>query len=176
MTFLKHLSIITRVLAVVTIVLLFYGYLCRIAGLYFFWESRTIGWLLFEVLIIVALTDLIKYKKPRQKNTIPEKIGIGLCVFIIVIQALLFFIPRQTSVYGQIITFIKTSPDIQSQVGTVNGIFMVPVGSIAMSSDSSGTVGQGDLYFVIKGSEKYIDLNLLINKEYDTDWQFVINE
>jgi hypothetical protein len=45
-----------------------------------------------------------------------------------------------------------------------------------MTTNSQGSTGQADLHFIVKGSEKYLDLNLLMNKETEAEWQIEINE
>ena len=44
-----------------------------------------------------------------------------------------------------------------------------------MSSGPEGSQGEGDLNFVVKGSKKYIDLNLVMSKELGADWKIGIN-
>jgi hypothetical protein len=39
---------------------------------------------------------------------------------------------------------------------------------------TEGSAGQADLHFIGKGSKKYADLNLLMNKDFDTDWQIEV--
>lgn len=58
-----------------------YGYLCRLIGLYFFWESKTLGWVLFWLTVVFILRDRINGKELQNKKTIVEKIGIGLSIF-----------------------------------------------------------------------------------------------
>jgi hypothetical protein len=169
--YLNSFSGTTRILIVVTVCFLLYGYLCRLLGLYFFWESKTIGWTLFWIMLIAILRDRIKSKKLEHRKTLPEKIGIGFSVFVIVIKGVLFFTTPQTTAYGSAINFIKTSKDIQKQVANVNSVFLVPLGSMSVSTNSQGTTGQADLNFIIKGSKKYLDINLLMYKDLNTDWQ-----
>jgi hypothetical protein len=47
---------------------------------------------------------------------------------------------------------------------------------MSMTTNSQGSAGQADLHFIVKGSKKYTDLNLLMNKDFDTDWQIEINK
>ena len=166
----------TKKLIIATIPFLLYGYLCRLVGLYFFWESKTIGWVLFWLSIIFILREIIKGKKLQKKNTLLEKIGIGLSIFVIIIKGVLFFAIQQTTAFDSAVNFIKTNQAIHTKVGVVNSIFLVPFGGIAMSTSSQGSAGQADLHFVVKGSKKYIDLNLLMNKDFETDWQIAISE
>ncbi len=161
---------------IATIAFLSYGYLCRLFGLYFFWESKTIGWILFWIAVIFILRDRIKLKKLQNKKTLFEKIGIGFSIFVIIIKCVLFFATQQTSAYDSAVSFIKTNPSIQNNVGTVNSVFLVPFGGMSMTTNSQGLAGQADLHFIVKGSKKYIDLNLLMNKEFETDWQIEINK
>jgi len=163
-------------LILVTAVLLLYGYLCRLLGIYFFWESKTIGWVLFWIMMIAILRDSIKHKKLQKRNTLPQKIGIGLSIFAILVKGVLFFVTQQTSAYDSALNFIKTNAEIQNKVGTVKGVFLVPFGGMSMSSNAHGSAGEADLYFIVKGDKKYIDLNLLMNKEFTTDWQIEIQE
>ncbi len=161
---------------VATIIFLLYGYLCRLVGLYFFWESKTIGWVLFWIMVVFILRDMIKQKKRYNKKAILEKIGIGLSVFVIIVKGVLFFAIQQTSAYESAANFIKTNQEIRNKVGIVKGIFLVPFGAISMTTNSQGSTGQADLHFIVKGSEKYLDLNLLMNKETEAEWQIEINE
>lgn len=174
MNFYNSLSSITRKLIIATIVFLLYGYLCRLLGIYFFWESKTIGWTVFWVAVIFILRDKIKDKKQQGRKAILEKIGVGISVFVILIKGIVFFAIQQTSAYDSAVNFIKSNPEIQRNVGLVNSVFLVPFGGMSMSTGSEGSAGQADLHFIVKGSKKYMDLNLLMNKDYNTDWQIEV--
>lgn len=151
-----------------------YGYLCRLLGLYFFWESKTVGWVLFWITIVFILRDRIKDKKVQNKKVLLEKIGMGFSIFVIIIKGVLFFATQQTTAYDSAVNFIRTNPEIQHSVGSVNSVYLVPYGGMAITTSAEGTAGQADLHFVIKGAEAYMDLNLLMNKDFDTDWQIEI--
>ncbi len=174
MKYFNSFSNLTKKLIIATIAFLLYGYLCRLVGLYFFWESKTIGWVLFWLSVIFILRDRIKDKKPNNKKTLFEKLGIGLSNFVIIIKCVLFFATQQTTVFASAVNFIKTNHSIQSKVGIVTGIFIVPFGGMSMNTSSQGSSGQADLHFIVKGTKKYIDLNLLMNKDFETNWQIEI--
>lgn len=174
LSFLNSFSDITRKLVIATFVFLLYGYLCRLVGLYFFWESKTIGWILFWVAIVFVLLDRIKLRKVQNKKTILEKVGIGISVFVVIVKAFLFFVMQQTSAYSSAINFIKSNREIQEKVGAVNGVFLVPFGGFSVTTGSQGEAGQADMHFIVKGSKKYVDLNLLLEKDFSTDWQIEV--
>jgi len=176
LNFLNSLSSFARTFIIVTVAFLLYGYLCRPLGIYFFWESKTIGWTLFWITIALVLRNRIKSKKLQKKSAIPEKIGIGLSVFVVLLKGILFFAIQQTSAYDKALIFINEDKGIQNEVGAVKGVFFVPFGGMSMSSGPQGTTGQADLNFVVKGSKKYIDLNLLMAKELEGDWRIGIQK
>ncbi|SFM79644.1 hypothetical protein SAMN05428949_0824 [Chitinophaga sp. YR627] len=175
----KHLHFLswpTRILMITTAVFLIYGYSCRFLGVYFFWESKSIGWVLFFVTLILFLLDRIKLEKTRNGKTIGEKIGIAVQSLVLVTKAVLFFVIPHTEFYENAKSYIMTNPGIEQQTGPVNDIFLLPYGAISSRSNSAGTTGQADLHFVVKGRDKYIDLNLLMGKETGSDWQIVVRE
>jgi len=167
------LSNLNKALVGLTIALLIYGYLCRIIGFYFFWESKTIGWALLFITTISILTQRIKTKKIANKKTISEKIFIGIIVFILLIQSILFVVTPQTDAYKSAKQFLMTDKVIANEVGEVTDIFLVPVGGMSMSSSSAGQTGQADLNFVVKGKSKFKDINVQLTKELDANWTII---
>lgn len=167
------LSSLNKTLVRLTIAFLVFGYLCRIVGLYFFWESKTIGWTLLFVTIISILLERIKSKKTDNKKMLSEKIFTGLAVFILLIQCTLFFVIPQTDAFKSAKQFLLTDKTIASQVGEAYDIFLVPVGGISMSSSSAGQTGQADLNFIVKGKNKFKDINLQLVKELGSNWTIV---
>jgi hypothetical protein len=171
MNFYLSLSSITKKLIIATLAFLFYGYLCRLAGVYFFWESKSVGWVLFWVSVLFILLDRIKFKKREGKKGIFDKICIGITVLIILVKGLLFFVVPQTLAYGKAVDFIKLNPEIQEKIGPVKSVIIIPLGQYSISENQYGSSGQADLHFIVKGSKKYTDLNLLMRKDFNTDWQ-----
>lgn len=174
MNFLQSFSSLTRTLSIATIVFLLYGYLCRFASINFFWESKTIGWMLFWMTVICLLRDSIKALRLRHIKPIIPKIGIGLSIFILLIKGILFFAIQQTSAYDAAVRFIKTNPEMLRESGAVRGVFLVPFGGMAMSTNAKGSSGEADLYFIVKGAKKYTDLHLVMGKDFDTEWQIAV--
>lgn len=167
------LSKLNKTLVWVTIAFLIYGYLCRIAGFYFFWESKTIGWALLFVTIISILVQRIKASKDANKKPISEKILIGIVAFILLIQGIIFFVTPHTDAYKAAKQFLMTDKTIANEVGDVNDIFLVPVGGMSISSSSVEQSGQADLNFIIKGENKFKDINLQLQKDLTTDWTII---
>lgn len=174
MEYLNFLSLRTKVLIIVTALFLFYGYLCRFAGIYFFWESKSIGWVFFFVALISFLLDRIKKEKARKGKAVGEKIGIGVQVIVIVTKVAIFFAVPYSDTYAKAIDYIRVNQTIQSKTGAVRDIFFVPYGNLTERHTPNNVAARADLHFVVKGADKYIDLNLLMGKDVDSDWEILI--
>jgi len=175
MKLLNSLSSLTKVVMVAVAAFLVYGYLCRLLGIYFFWESKTLGWTLLWVAVILVLRDRVRRKKLENKNSALEKIGIGLTIFLLLIMGILFFAIPQTALYAVAVNYVKKDKAVRDEIGDIKEVFFVPFGGASMSSGPEGSQGEGDLNFVVKGSKKYIDLNLVMSKELGADWKIGIN-
>ena len=160
-------------LVIATIAILLYGYLCRLFNLYFLWESKAIGWTLLFITLFFLLRQRINWKKTINRKTISEKIGIGVLVFILLIQTVLFFVMPQTNAYKSAKFFIKSDKTISNEVGEVTGITLMPYGGMSVSSNSQGEQGQADFNFIVKGTKKYKDYNLQVAKDFDTEWRVI---
>lgn len=121
------------------------------------------------------LRDSIKQKKGQKQKVLGEKIGMGFSVFILLIKGILFFAVPKTEAFETAAKFIKSNPEINARTGAVQSIFLVPLGGMSMTTSAQGSAGQADLHFIVKGAERYIDLNLLLNKDFETNWQVEIN-
>ncbi len=174
--YLNQISVVTKSLFWITVGLLIYGYLCRIASIYFFWESKSIGWFLFFAFIVALLRDLMLFKKQANKKAVVEKIFIGFSLFVMLLKIILLTVIPRTSAYQAAVEFIKADEKTISKVGQVKSIFLQQQGSMAMSSSSEGDAGQADLYFVVKGTKKYMDINILMVKDFTTNWKIEIVE
>lgn len=169
----KLLSNTNQKLVIVTAIILVYGYLCRLLNLYFFWESKAIGWTSLFITLIFLLRQRISWKKTIDRKTISEKIGIGLLTFVLIIQTIIFFATPQTDAYKTAKEYIKTDKSISGEVGEVIGIVLLPYGGISVSSSSQGEQGQADLNFIVKGTKKFKDYNLQVEKNLDTKWTVI---
>ena len=166
----NNLSKFTRTLIVTAFTLTVYGYLCRVLNVYFFWESKTIGWTLVLAAVISCIVERIKQQKQQSKKTLSNKIWVGLIGFVLFMESLLFFTLPHSDAYAAAKQFLFTNGDIKSQVGNVTGFFLVPVGGMAISSNAEGESGAADLTIVVKGTKKYMDVHLLVTKSPNTNW------
>lgn len=168
---LKHLDKFTKTTLITGLTLVIYGYLARLVGLYFLWESKSIGWTILFIGVVGFLSNRIKLKKSEKKKVVLEKIGIGLIVFILFVQTLLMVIIPFTDAYSVAKSYVKNDSIIKSQLGDIIGFGLIPTGSIQKTTDSSGDYGNATINLTIKGYKKYMDATIFVVKYADmTAW------
>ena len=163
----NNLSKFTKTSLAIGLIFVIYGYLSRFVELSFFWETKSIGWAIIFIGIIGLLSDRIKTKKEKDKKSILEKIGIGVLVFILLIQTILIFIIPFTDAYSVAKMHIKDNQELIEEIGNVKGFGLIPTGGIQKTTDSQGTYGSATINLTVKGEKKYKDVTVYVVKYAD---------
>lgn len=160
----------TITLFIVAIILLIYGYLCRSLSLYFFWESKFIGWMILFAAIAFLLVKRIQSGKKEGRKRIFEKIVMYVLGFILVVQAVLYSVLSNSDAYQSAKRFITTDEDVRAEVGEVKSVSLIPLGQISSSADNEGESGEAAINVIVKGSKRFMDMTLLMEKEKEGGW------
>lgn len=177
MTTFKQINNLTKTALAAALVLIIYGYLCRLTGLYFFWESESIGWVLLFAGAIGFLLTRIKTKAAVKKNTLLEKIGIGIIALILFVKAGLIVIMPFTDAYAAAKKYLTNNRTLKSEVGNIKNFSLDLTGSIQKTSDSSGEYGDATIYLTVKGDKKFKDVALYVVKTADSpEWKVMAME
>lgn len=148
-----------------------YGYLCRIADFYFFWESKIIGWEVFLIGIALLLYQRIISKEVNKKTTI-EKIGLGVVVFIFIIQTILTVVIINSDAYTTAKKYLTTNASLNKEIGKVVALSIIPTGSIQQTTDSEGEQGDAAISLIVKGEKKFKDVVIYVTKQPNSsDWK-----
>lgn len=161
---LKQLNKFTKSVLIIGLSFIFYGYLCRIIGLYFFWESKSIGWILLLIGIIGILSYRIKVNLNDKNKSLHEKVGIGVVVFILIMQSILYLIIQNSDAFTAAKKHIINDSKIKNEVGKIIGFGLTPIGGIQKKTDSSGEYGNATLKMTVKGTKKYKDITVYVIK------------
>ena len=170
----KYLQIISRpgkLISGAGILLILYGHLSRALGLYFFWESRSIGWDLFFVGLIFTLVSWRKDKKRNGKKAIGEGIGIGFLIFLLMGRALFYFGISRTDGCLAAKTFVLKNDSIRREIGTVGSMYIIPGGSYTSSTTDGVETGSAELELVVKGEKKFKDYLFYVDRPAGSGWQ-----
>jgi asparagine N-glycosylation enzyme membrane subunit Stt3 len=168
---LKQSDKLTKAVLATAIALIIYGYLCRMIGLYFFWESKLVGWFVFLIGIVLFLLETIKNKKADNKETMPYKIGIGVLVFFLIIEsAFMIFTPRLDA-YSCAKKYVLDNAQIKAELGEIQSLVLKPTGSVEMGTNSEGSYGNAVFNVLIKGDKAFKDLSIYVVKDVDkAEW------
>lgn len=161
-----------KTLSIFSLTLIIYGYLCRIFGLWFFWESKLLGFLLLLIGIIGLLRNRIKFKKSVSKKTILEKIAIILISITLLIQLILITILPFTDAYVAAKQYLTDNQGLKLEVGNITGFGVILSGGIQKEVDSIGEHGYATINMIVKGDRKYKDLTVYaIKNPEDNEWK-----
>lgn len=164
----RQLTRRTKVLLTSGLILIIYGYMCRAVGLYFFWESKSIGWTLLLIGIISFLLDRIKFKKEDKRKYLLEQIVIGIICFVFLIQTILLTVIPFSDAFAVSKTYLQNNSNIKNEIGTVTGFGLIPTGGIQKSTDSQGESGNAAITLTVKGDKKFKDVIIYVIKRPDT--------
>lgn len=148
-----------------------YGYLCQAAEIYFFWESKPIGWALILIGFIGLLSDRMRQKSNKNQKSLFEKLGIGVIAFMLFMQVVLIAIIPNTDAYTVAKEFIENNEVLTSKVGVIEGFGLIPMGGIQKATNSEGTSGSATINLIVKGQKKYQNITVFVVKYADQpDW------
>jgi hypothetical protein len=170
----KQQNKFTKTAIMAGLIFILYGYFCRISGLYFFWESKSIGWAILLIGLIGFLSYRVKTKTTEKKKTLLEKIGIGLIIFILLIQMILITTIPFTDPYSVAKKYVINEASFQNELGNINGFSLIPTGGIQKTTDSRGEYGSATINLTIKGDKKFKDITIYVVKYANSpDWKVV---
>ena len=167
----KELNVFTKAILGIGLILLIYGYLCRIIPVFYFWESKTIGWKLIFIGLIGVLYQGIRIRKERNKNPLINKIGIGFICFILLVQTILFVSFQYSDALKVAKNYIKKSDIIKEGLGDINGFTVIPMGGLHLNTNNNGKTGDATLNLIVKGEKAFEDVTVYLHKKADSDWE-----
>jgi len=164
-------SFFSQVTFGISVLLIVYGYLSEFIPIHFFWESKSIGWIILLVGIIGIIAKGMTIRKNENRSTIPNKIGIGFICFTFFVQLILIIIIPRTDAYEVSKTYIQQNENIISEIGEIKSFGLIPTGSISKQTDSNGTTGSASINLIIKGEKAYKKVTVIVFKDYETLWE-----
>lgn len=158
---------LTKFTLTIGLVFVIYGYGSRLFEIYFFWESKSIGWSIIFLGLIGLLLDRIRFKKNQKKKSIFEKIGIGLLIFTLFLQLIQVSVIPFTDAFATTKNYLNSNQEIIDEIGQIEGFSLMTLGSYHSGSNSEGTYGSAKIYITVKGQKKFTDLIIFVSKNID---------
>jgi hypothetical protein len=154
----------TKILLVAGLVLMGWGYVCRLVPVYWFWEARWLGWELVIFGVIGTLSKLIRQKRVSQVVHIGEVVGRVLLVLFIVLQVIVGVSIPRSDAYVLARNKVMNDSALARQVGVIQYCLFVPQGSVNLTTGHGGSFGGATFIFLIKGSRQYVDVDVTLVK------------
>ncbi len=172
----SELDIKIKLILGFSIFLLIFGYSAKLFDLYFFWESKPIGFALLLIsLIIILRKDINIRKKQKLKNTWSH-IGFWLITFILFVKVLMLVVLPNSDAYDAAKNYIENNSELKTEIGEITGLTILPTGSIQITTASNGTYGSASISLIIKGENKFIEQTIYLNKTPDKNWTVIAVE
>ena len=172
----SDLDIKVKVVLGVSIFLILFGYLVEMADLYFFWESKPLGYTLLLLSVAIILRKDITTRKNKKLKNVWSHIGFWVICFTLFVKVLLLVIIPNTDAYEAVKVYLNNNSDMKTEIGEVTGHTILPSGGIQTTTDSNGTYGSAVISLIIKGENKFIERTIYLNKSPGEVWVVVAVE
>jgi hypothetical protein len=153
----------TKTVLIIGLTLVLYGYLCRLIDFSFFWESKTIGWTIVFVGLILSFKDLHRKPTVPKRNKIIQKISIGLIAFILIVQTIFICVIPFTDAYAVAKDHLTSDADLNNDIGTIKGFGLIPVEQIQKTMGAAGEYGNATINLIVKGDKKNKDVTISLS-------------
>jgi hypothetical protein len=162
----KRIHPLSKVILIVGITCIFYGFLSKIIPIYFFWESTTVGIIIVLLGLIIAL---LKDLKNNNKKLL-KKIIIGIICLSLLSQFLMFMFLLDSKAYQKSKEYFNKNESIKIELGNLKNITLLPYGSMTSISNQYGAKANVNLNFILKGEKCYKTISIYLNKDFNTTW------
>ncbi len=161
---------LSRFFLVAGIIFTVYGFVCRIVPVYFFWSSKVLGIIFLLIALWCFLLEQHKKRKQEGRKTIWLKIGLGFIGFGLIIIPIAELMIKTSGAYQAATFYLKNDPSIKEMVGDVKGFGFMTTGSVTSTTVNGVSSGQAELEIIVKGTKKFKDLTVSLEKNPNTGW------
>jgi Na+/phosphate symporter len=139
-------------------------------NIYFFWDSKSLGWIVIFIGLIFYLFNLNKIGTAKGQQTIWIKIGTGFAIFALALSIAIIFTLKKSEPYNVVIEYLKTDQPIREEVGEVHSFGLIPTGAVSSVTTNGAESGVADLSLTVEGRLKNKDVEVHLEKTPGTSW------
>jgi len=158
------MSTSTSVIFIIGILLLIYGYSCRLFNIYFFWDSKHFGWIMIATGLMGFLIDLKKILSAQGKNVFIVRVFIGIIIIAFGIAGGATILLKSSDAYQQAIENIRINEQVKSEIGTVKGFGLFPSGLEFLNFAFGINPGPATFIITVRGSKAITDMEITLYK------------
>jgi len=159
------MSTSTKVLFIIGILLLIYGYCCRLFNIYFFWDSKHFGWIIMATSLMGFFIDLKKILEAQKKSTFLPGFFIGIIIVAFGIAGGGILLLNSYKAYQEAIESIKTDEVIKNEMGNIKGVGLFPSGIGFLDFPFNVKPGPSTFVITIRGSSVIKDVEITLYRK-----------
>jgi hypothetical protein len=162
----------TIVVFLAGILLLIYGYLCRLLSIYFFWDSKYIGWFSIICASLLLLIDIRMARKRRNQNIFFVRIFVAALIIILALEASAVFWVKTNNSYRQVSELIEKDPALKNELGDIRGFGGIP--GISITDILKFPTSESLTFMItIRGTKVYKEMEVTIARTTLTSWSVI---
>ena len=163
------MSTATKVVFIFGILLLIYGYLCRLFSIYFFWDSKYVGWLGVLSAVLLFLIDIRMARIRQRQNIFFVRVVVAIIVIFLALEGSVIVWLKTSTVYDEATELIRSDDMIKTQVGDIRGFSLIPGINIIniINAPSSETL---TFVITIRGNRAYKEMEITIERTTPITW------
>ena len=164
------MSTATRVAFIIGILLLIYGYLCRMLSLYFFWDSKYFGWIGIMSGLLLLLIDIRITRVKLKQNIFFVRVFVAVIVIFLGLEASAIVWLKTSTAYHNLKESINTDEAMNAEIGNIRGYSLIPGINIldiitALESESLA------FRITVRGERAYKELEVTIERSTALEWR-----
>jgi len=169
----QDLNIAVKIAFAIAFALIIIGYLVRIFDIFLFWESKPIGYAILLISMAILIRKDIEARKKLKLKNVWSHIVFWIIVFILLTRTLITILFPNIDACKAAKDYLNNDPQLISEIGEIKGYTVLPSGGIQIGSSAGKTHGSASINLIIKGTAKYKELTVYIEKTPDSDWTVV---
>jgi hypothetical protein len=158
------MSTSTKIIFIIGILLLIYGYSCRLFNIYFFWDSKHFGWIAIATGLMGFFIDLKKILTTQNKNVFLIKVFIGIIILALGIAGGAIILLKSSKAYQDEIEILKIDGSLKAEIGTVRGFGLFPSGFGFLDYAFNAKPGPATFIITVRGSQAYKDVEMTLDR------------
>jgi ABC-type transport system involved in cytochrome c biogenesis permease subunit len=157
----------SKILILITVLLLFYWICAKSFSIFAFWESIVFTFLFAVFSAISILYDGVLSRRKKGKKSVTNFIMMAVTAFGLLIIGISIIFINNSAVFLASKTYIESNEQILNEIGDIIGYDYLPVGQVLEDE------GEAKLFFFVKGSLKYQSFYVKATMDENEEWQIM---
>ena len=163
------MSSATKIVFMLGILLLIYGYLCRFLNIYFFWDSKYFGWLGIISGALLLLIDIRIARMRQNQNIFFVRLFVAVIVIFLAVEGSAIVWLKTSTAYENLKEAILTDGTIKTELGEIRGLNLIPgINIIDIVNAPSTEILTFNI--TVRGQRAYKELEVSIERTSPLEW------